>query len=367
MKKIYSLVCALAVTTLAVAQQAEPTVKLTANKAVLKKTMTINNTNTAGAKVAAPFDTTGWSNFTDYLPEFAATSGQIANYGYLGGGYVYGKNKDSLNICAAGFINVSSAPTTIISAIFLASEKVGPGTDPNSKITVKLWDMAANKAYSYGTTWVQDKNGPNTVKSSTVVPYSAIDTSWTTSANVPWTVATFSAPVTVSTDFAIELNTIGLNALDTVGFISDVAADQGGLQLTYHKAWYGGTSYSPWVVTDGGFFAAGALDNSIACFAVYDKATGVNEYVNGIKLNALYPNPTKDVATIAYSLEKASSNVSLEVFAVNGQKAYSQKFGNQEAGEYKITLDASNLSAGSYFYQLRANGAVITKEFVVTK
>lgn len=366
MKKIYSLVCALAVTTLAVAQQAEPTIKLTANKAVLKKTMTINNTNYAAAKTAAVGDTTGWSNFTDYLPEFAP-SGSLANYGYLGGGYVYGKNKDSLNVCAAGFINVSSAPTTISKVIFLASEKSGVGTDPNSKLTVRLWDMAANKAYSYGTTWVQDKNGPNTVKTATTVAYTAIDTNWTASASFPWTVATFSAPVTVSTDFAIEFNSVTLNAQDTVGFISDAAADQGGLQLTYHKQWYGGTSYSPWVVTDGGYFTAGALDNTIAAFAIVDANSGVNEYINGIKLNALYPNPTKDVATIAYSLEKSSSNVSLEVFAVNGQKAYSQKFGNQEAGEYKITLDASNLSAGSYFYQLRANGAVITKEFVVTK
>lgn len=365
MKKIYSLVCALAVTTFAVAQQA-PTTKLTANKAVLKKTITMNNTTAFAKTAAVAGDTCGWQNFTDYLPEFAP-SGQLANYGYTGGGYVYGKNHDSLDICAAGFINVSLAATTISKVIFLASEKSGLGTDPTSKLTVKLWDMAPNKAYSYGTTWVQDKNGPNTLKGTTTVLYSAIDTSWTTSASFPWTVATFSTPVVFTGDFAVELNSRSLNAQDTVGFISDKAADQGGLQLTYHKAWYGGTSYSPWVVTDGGFFAAGGLDNSIACFPIVDAVNGVNEFINGVKLNALYPNPTKDAATIAYTLEKASTNVSLEVFAVNGQKAYSQKFGNQEAGDYKITLDATSLSAGSYFYQLRANGTVLTKEFVVTK
>ena len=135
------------------------------------------------------------------------------------------------------------------------------------------------------------------------------------------------------------------------------------------KAAPGGSTSSAWYVTDFLFSTSGtgSLDVSMALFAVLDMGTAVNEFVNGVKLNALYPNPTKDVATIAYSLEKKSDNVSLTVLYAKGQKVYDQSYGNQSAGDYKVTIDAINFAARSYYYQLRTNGRSITKEFVVVK
>lgn len=40
-------------------------------------------------------------------------------------------------------------------------------------------------------------------------------------------------------------------------------------------------------------YAAGDLDNNIAFFAVLGTVNAVNEYVNGVKLSALYPNQLK--------------------------------------------------------------------------
>ncbi|MCE9539748.1 MAG: hypothetical protein K8R85_11090, partial [Bacteroidetes bacterium] len=69
-------------------------------------------------RVTSP-DTTGIVNFTDFLPEFASQSGALSIYGYTGGGFMFGNNKDQLNICAQGYNNVSSpiVPVQVIGAI----------------------------------------------------------------------------------------------------------------------------------------------------------------------------------------------------------------------------------------------------------
>lgn len=360
MKKIYLLISAVVLSTSVEAQQMKQH-----SGATLLKTISLD-ANSSAAKTTAAGDTVGWQNFTDFLPEFAP-SGQLSIFGYTGGGYVYGKNNDSLNVCGQGYLNVAGTPVSIDRAIVWAAAKSHTGTAPTSNLTVRLWDMAPNKAYSYnGTTFVQDKDGPNTVKIAKTVPFASIDTSSTLPTS-PWTIVTFSAAVTFTGNFAIELNSVTLAAGDTVGFVSDKKNDANGQQMTFHKQWYGGTSYGPWVVTDGGYFTAGALDNNIAAFPIVTAATAVKEFFNGVKLSALYPNPTKDVATISYSLEKESNNVSLEVYNIKGQKVFGDSFGTQQAGDYKINLDASSYASGSYFYQLRSNGNVITKEFIVTK
>jgi len=238
-----------------------------------------------------------------------------------------------------------------------------------SNIIVSIYDMAPNKAWNEtsptNTVAVLNSDGPNNLLSSTPVAFTAIDTtSFKTEVPSRFTVATFSAPVTFSTSFAIAVDSRtttagGIAPGDTLSLTSDEDNLDNTLGYTFLRV-----ANNRWYVAD---YLVGVKSN-LAIFPILDdEYVGVTEFFNGVKLSALYPNPTKDVATIAYSLEKASTNVSLEVFTINGQQAYSEKFGNQQAGDYKITLDASSYAAGSYFYQLRANGNVITKEFVVTK
>jgi hypothetical protein len=371
MKKIYLLLASLSLT---IASQAQLTqqAKVGSVKLIDAKQSSLLASKTASV---LPGDTTGWSNYTDFLPEFGAGGGQLTWVGSASGGYVYGTNPP-LSTCSQAYYNISSASLVIDKVLMWAVWK-DMATTPlaTSNLSVTIWNMAPNKARTYiaptGTatagTFTLDSYGPNAkVGTTALVNIANVDT--TTSGptqnefGFAWTVATFPTPVAINSDFAIVVNSFGLAATDTVSFISDAYGAAGGANMTFHA-----TSNNNWYKTNGGAYAVGGLDNNVAFFAVLGSVSAVNEYVNGVKLSALYPNPTKDVATISYSLEKESNNVSLDVYTVTGQKVYGEKFGTQKAGDYKINLDASSYASGSYFYQLRSNGNVITKEFIVTK
>ena len=354
MKKIYTLIGAVVISSASIAQAQF------AGKAIAKPmgTLPVNANKTTTATAG---DTVTWNSTSgDFVPQFGQ-SGGLTRYGYTGGGELFGTNKDGLNICAQGYSNINQTSLVISKALVVVYEKHGTGTAGNIK--VKLYSMAANKAWDESapgsTVSAQNSPGPNTLLSSLTIPYANIDTTSLTS-QIPnhFTIATFSVPVTVAKDFAIAVDASGMGT-DTLGILADKDdAAINSLDYTFH--YYN----SRWYTTD---FLFGGLNVNIGVFAVLDNGTAVKEFVNGAKLNAAYPNPSSDKATISYSLEKASSNVSLVVYDAKGQQVYNQAYGNQEAGDYKINLDASSYAAGSYFYQLRANGNSITKEFVVTK
>ncbi len=85
-----------------------------------------------------------------------------------------------------------------------------------------------------------------------------------------------------------------------------------------------------------------------------------------MKLN-VYPNPSVEKAEIEYTLEKNSNLVSVVVFDQAGRKVIEKAYDSQSAGTYKIDLETANLNAGTYLYQLNANGRHFTKQFVVAK
>ena len=370
MKKIYSLIGAIVLTSSVFAQEEQLKGKVIATPLDQAQT----STSTSLKKTAAAGDTIGWTKSTGarYLPIFNPNGSNYVNRTFKssGGGYLFGNNGASINTCAQGFLNVNQLTVTISKVLIsvFAKKKTSVGA---SNIIVSIYDMDPNKAWNEtsptNTVAVLNSDGPNNLLSSTPVAFTAIDTTVLAS-KIPYrfTVATFSAPVTLSTSFVVAVDSRtttagGIAPGDTLGILADADDVNNTLDYTYVRYPSGA-----WVAAD--FAVVGGLKANLAIFPILDdEYVGVTEFFNGVKLSALYPNPTKDVATIAYSLEKASTNVSLEVFTINGQQAYSEKFGNQQAGDYKITLDASSYAAGSYFYQLRANGTVLTKEFVVTE
>lgn len=375
MKKIYSLAGAFSLMIAgAVAQNSLPA--NLSSKVVAKPSGTISkstSTHMAGkAAIATSGDTVGISQnvLNDFRPEFAV-SNQLYRYGYLGGGNIFGKNIDTINMCAQGWKNLNGTGLVVTKAIFWVFEKGNVGS-ANSKIRVSVWDMAANKARNTNGAGGGALNswGPNTEKAFVDIPWSNIDTGIVNQERV-FTVANFPTPVNITGDFAVAVNSQYLADGDTIGILADKVGDAAELDYCFFKFAVPGAAQpnATWYVTDYGFSqtGTGSLDVSLAIFPILGVGTAVTEYVNGVKLNALYPNPTKDVATIAYSLENASKNVSLVVLDAKGQKVYDEAYGNQEAGEYKISLDASNFAAGSYYYQLKSNGRSITKEFVVIK
>lgn len=79
-----------------------------------------------------------------------------------------------------------------------------------------------------------------------------------------------------------------------------------------------------------------------------------------------YPNPFNPITKIAYAIPQ-DSKVKLEVYDILGKKVATLVDGFQNAGQYKIDFNGSQLSSGIYFYQLSTPEQVITKKMVLIK
>ena len=79
-----------------------------------------------------------------------------------------------------------------------------------------------------------------------------------------------------------------------------------------------------------------------------------------------YPNPFNPSTIIRYSVPKVSK-VTLKVFDILGREVQTLVNNIKAPGQYSITFDAKNLATGMYFYQLKANGIVETKKFILQK
>ena len=79
-----------------------------------------------------------------------------------------------------------------------------------------------------------------------------------------------------------------------------------------------------------------------------------------------YPNPFNPTTQISYSIAN-QSKVTLSVFNLTGQNVATLVDSDQNAGEYSVTFDAHGLNSGVYFYQLQADGQLITQKMLLTK
>ncbi len=88
--------------------------------------------------------------------------------------------------------------------------------------------------------------------------------------------------------------------------------------------------------------------------------------VHDFNLSQNYPNPFNPSTLIKYSL-KESGKVTLNIYDGLGRLVRTLVNKNQDAGDYSISLNASGLSSGVYFYSLIINGNVITKKMTLLK
>ncbi len=112
----------------------------------------------------------------------------------------------------------------------------------------------------------------------------------------------------------------------------------------------------------------GALMKNVAKAVL--EVTGVNEVGNKIPkefhLSQNYPNPFNPTTVISYDLPK-KSHVLVAVYDVLGREVKTLVDENQQAGSYRVTLDASDLPSGVYFYRITAGKNVQTKKLVLVK
>jgi hypothetical protein len=79
-----------------------------------------------------------------------------------------------------------------------------------------------------------------------------------------------------------------------------------------------------------------------------------------------YPNPFNPTTKISYSLAE-DSKVKITVYNVLGQTAATLVNMQKAAGEYSVTFDASNFSAGIYFYEIRTEKFSAIKKMLLVK
>ncbi len=88
-------------------------------------------------------------------------------------------------------------------------------------------------------------------------------------------------------------------------------------------------------------------------------------------LSQNYPNPFNPSTVIKYQLPK-SSNVTLEIYDLLGQRVCTLVNENQEAGKYNITWNGKNnfgnqVSSGIYIYRIKAGNFIAVKKMMLLK
>jgi len=100
---------------------------------------------------------------------------------------------------------------------------------------------------------------------------------------------------------------------------------------------------------------------------------GADEVPLNFELFQNYPNPFNPTTTIKYSIPASVSKfnlpvkVTLKIYDLLGQEVLTLINEVQAAGNYEVEFDASNLTSGVFFYQLRAGNFVETKKMVLMK
>lgn len=98
--------------------------------------------------------------------------------------------------------------------------------------------------------------------------------------------------------------------------------------------------------------------------------TGINQVSTEIPekfmLEQNYPNPFNPTTTISFSAAHAGF-VSLKLYDALGREVKQLVNGNLSAGTYEVTVDASQMQSGVYFYRLKAGNFTETKRMVLVK
>jgi hypothetical protein len=79
-----------------------------------------------------------------------------------------------------------------------------------------------------------------------------------------------------------------------------------------------------------------------------------------------YPNPFNPTTTINYQLP-AAGQVKLVVYDALGREVATLVKGTRDAGYHKESFNASGLSSGLYFYQLKAGEQTFMKKMLLVK
>ncbi len=136
--------------------------------------------------------------------------------------------------------------------------------------------------------------------------------------------------------------------------------------------------YGKRIVAVGSSSGSNSSDIAIAVYNSSPPPVSVNNQDNSslikqFKLSQNYPNPFNPTTTIKYTisydktLHATSQPVQLKVYDMLGREIATLVNEKQPAGTYQINFNGSNLSSGIYYYTLKTNNFVKTKNMILIK
>ena len=148
----------------------------------------------------------------------------------------------------------------------------------------------------------------------------------------------------------------------TFGFVdtllADLGVEAGGEATVYHR-----------VVTSDGSERVASEGKSVVLtrgtLTSIDEPTQ-SELPAEITLKQNYPNPFNPTTEISFSLNK-NVDANIAVFNMLGQKVATVADRNFAAGNHTVTFNASDLSSGVYFYQLKAGEVTQMRKMTLLK
>lgn len=120
----------------------------------------------------------------------------------------------------------------------------------------------------------------------------------------------------------------------------------------------------------------------------FEIVVGVNEFIEDVLATVLpktysldqnYPNPFNPTTTISYTVpplrgpsghrtgDRGELSVTLSVYNALGQKVYTLVNQSQEAGNYSVGFDGSNLASGVYYYRLATSEFSQTRKMILIR
>ena len=121
----------------------------------------------------------------------------------------------------------------------------------------------------------------------------------------------------------------------------------------------------PGVHNTGIIYAATYGRGVFRCENYKRTSAGIHEdpIADNVNVN-MYPNPVSSQATLSFDL-KESCNVSYQVFDMTGRMVMNQNMGRMSEGEQQISINAENLSSGSYILRLNQGAKNNSVKFMV--
>jgi hypothetical protein len=99
---------------------------------------------------------------------------------------------------------------------------------------------------------------------------------------------------------------------------------------------------------------------------ILDINQNINQQIKIYTLSQNYPNPFNPNTLISYRLP-VTSNVTLKVYDVLGNEIATLVNEEKQPGAYEVEFDATDLTSGIYFYQLKAGNYLETRKMVMLK